>query len=79
MSPAAAAHKALNSEVLRTLSGCLGPCVTVTLPPSHAGSQTAHRRVHVHNALRTLRETLPGKFEIGADMHHDVHVSIIPE
>src|SRR2546423_4957789 len=46
----------LDSQALKFLAGCRGPCITVVVPAHHPGAQEGSRRALVHSLIRNCSE-----------------------
>ena len=48
----------LDSQALKFLAGCRGPCLTIVVPGHHPGAQEGSRRALVHALVRTADEQM---------------------
>src|SRR5437588_10675761 len=48
----------LDSQAIKFLAGCRGPCLTIVVPGHHPGAQEGSRRALVHSLVRTAGEQM---------------------
>ena len=57
-STASATSGILDSNALKFLAGCHGPCITIVVPPHHPGAREGSRKALVHTLVRAAGEKI---------------------